>query len=156
MRIVIMVMALLLVAGCGTNKAVIGGQASGPKELFVNMASDPLLISIELKAALQEKGYDVALNTEAVRTSQEVQQGNRTVVTQNVSQSQNRYELTVGYQPIQNRIQMIAASLRDRQTSELLGTYRWTWARLAPAPTIERAIGMIDQNLLAPVFREQL
>ncbi|PTU32412.1 hypothetical protein [Stenotrophobium rhamnosiphilum] len=140
-------------SGCGVNKALIAGAAEGPKQIFINLQGDPLLIAIELKTLLAAKGYEVALNTEEAGKTVVQNTNTGSVIYKNVSDSRFRYELTLGYVPIQERIQLVAASIRDREQNKILGTYRWSWNQLAPAPTIERAIEMIDENLLVKVFR---
>lgn len=144
----------LLLSGCGVNKARIAQQAEGPKDLYVNLSSDPLLLSIELRAGLEARGYQVALNTEEVRRSAVVDREDGKTIYHNATDSPHRYELSIAYQPIQDRIQLISAAVRDRETGTIMGAYRWSWARLIPAPTIDGAIEMIDENLLTPVFRE--
>lgn len=146
-------LAACVVAGCGVNKATIAGTADGPRQIFVNLQGDPLLISIELKVLLAARGYEVALNTEEAGKAVVRNTSTGSVIYKNVSDSSYRYELTLGYVPIQERIQLIAASIRDREQNKILGTYRWSWNTLAPAPTIDQAIAMIDENLLAKVFK---
>ncbi|KZY82261.1 hypothetical protein A3740_24420 [Oleiphilus sp. HI0068] len=58
----------------------------------------------------------------------------------------------LGYQPIQDRIKLIVASVRDREKNKILGTWRWSWSQMIPAPTIEGAIYLVEENLLAKVF----
>lgn len=152
-KVVVILVAMLGLAGCGMNKAVIADRAQGPREIFVNLRNDPLLISIELKSILEAKGYRVAVSTEEASRAVVKASGDSNVIYKNVSESPYRYELILAYQPIQDRVELIAASLRDREQNKILGTYRWTWDRLLPAPTIEGAIERIDENLLSKVFR---
>jgi hypothetical protein len=151
-QIVLVMLLSFILAGCGVNKAMVSQKADGPKDLFVNLQRDPLLISIELRMILESKGYQVALSTEETRQAVVENTKNGSVIRKNVSQSNFRYELVLAYQPIQDRVQLIAASIRDRKENKVLGTYRWSWDRLLPAPTIEGAIEKIDQNLLSKVF----
>lgn len=150
---VVLLIAMLGLVGCGMNKAVIADRAQGPREVFVNLRNDPLLISIELKTILEAKGYRVALSTEEASRAVVKTSGESNVIYKSVSESPYRYELILAYQPIQDRVELIAASLRDREQNKILGTYRWTWDRFLPAPTIEVAIERIDENLLSKVFR---
>ena len=60
----IILVAAFILSGCGVNKVLISEQATGPKNLFINLSNDPELISIELKTILMSKGYSVALSTE--------------------------------------------------------------------------------------------
>lgn len=152
-KVVVILVAMLGLVGCGMNKAVIAERAQGPREIFVNLRNDPLLISIELKTMLEAKGYRIALSTEEASRAVVKASGDSNVIYKNVSESPYRYELILAYQPIQDRVELIAASLRDREHNKILGTYRWTWDRLLPAPTIEGAIDRIDENLLSRVFR---
>jgi len=151
------VLAVFLVAvflsSCGVNTVRIAEEANGPKELYVKLANDPLLISIDLRAVLEAKGYEVSLNTENTRRSAIVDEDGAKIIYHNVSGSTYRYQLSLGYQPIQDRIRMISAVVTDRESGKILGTYRWTWNTLLPAPTIVSAIDMIESNLLRPVFR---
>jgi len=151
-RVILVVLFSLILGGCGVNKAMVSQEADGPKDLFVNLQADPLLISIELRMILESKGYQVALSTEEAGRAVVENTNSGSIVHKNVSQSNFRYELILAYQPIQDRVQLIAASIRDRKENKVLGTYRWTWDRLLPAPTIEGAIEKIDQNLLSKVF----
>ncbi|WP_018403843.1 hypothetical protein [Marinobacter gelidimuriae] len=153
MKVLVFFLVAILITGCGVNKAKIASQAEGPKEIFVSLAGDPLLISVELKQELAFYGYAVALSTEESLKDVQVNSGDRSTTFKNVSDSNYRYELSLGYRPIQDRIQLIAASLRDRKTNTVLGTYRWSWSRGLPAPTIEEAIAMIHRNLLSPIFQ---
>jgi len=152
MKSLMVVLVIAALTGCGTNKAMIASQANGPKEIFINMASDPLLISVELKSLLSEKGYDVSLSTEESGGVEWLANGEGGGLSRRVSDSSHRYEMTLSYRAIQDRFELIAASLRDRRSNQILGTYRWTWARLTPAPTVEGGIEMISDNLLDPVF----
>ena len=148
------VLVLVGISGCGgVNKATIAGTAEGPKQIFINLQGDPLLIGIELKTLLASRGYEVALSTEEAEKSVVENTAKGSVIYKRVSESSFRYELTLGYVPIQERIQLIAASLRDREQNKILGTYRWSWNKMAPAPTIDKAIAMVDKNLLSKVFR---
>ena len=151
-RIILVVFFSLILVGCGVNKSMVSQEADGPKDLFVNLQADPLLISIELRMILESKGYRVALSTEETGRAVVENTNSGSIVHKNVSQSNYRYELILAYQPIQERIQLIAASIRDRKENKVLGAYRWSWDRLLPAPTIEGAIEKIDQNLLSKVF----
>jgi len=151
-RVIFVVFFSLVLGACGVNKAIVSQQADGPKDLFVNLQADPLLISIELTMILESKGYQVALSTEESGRAVIHNTDNGSIIRKNVSQSNFRYELILAYQPIQDRIQLIAASIRDRKENKILGTYRWSWDKLLPAPTIEGAIEKIDQNLLSKVF----
>ncbi|KZY37731.1 MULTISPECIES: hypothetical protein [unclassified Oleiphilus] len=143
----------LCMISCGINKIKIADKATGPKELYVNLSSDPLLITIELKTILESKGYKVALSTEESAKEVTIHADSNTETTyKNVSSSNNRYELILGYQPIQDRIKLIVASVRDREKNKILGTWRWSWSQMIPAPTIEGAIYLVEENLLAKVF----
>lgn len=147
-----LVITLFLIS-CGVNKVKIASKASGPKELYVNLSHDPLLITIELKMILESIGYKVALSTEEANKSIKILNDSQTeTIYSNVSESNHRYELILGYQPIQDRIRLIAASVRDRKENKILGTWRWSWDQMLPAPTIEDAISLIDQNLLSKIF----
>ena len=75
------------------------------------------------------------------------------IVYKNVSKSTFRYELVLGYQSNMGRVVLISASLRDREKNKILGTYRWTWDRMFPAPTPDEAVEQIDLNLLSKIFR---
>lgn len=152
-RLLGILLASSVLSACGVNKAIIADTTSGPREIFVNLANDPLLITIELKTILMAKGYKVALSSESADKAVVKNTDSGSVIYKNVSESNYRYELILGYQPVQNRIQLIAASLRDRKLNEVLGTYRWSWDRMLPAPTIEGAVEKIDENLLSKVFR---
>jgi len=149
----LMVIGVSLIFGCGVNKVIVSQTAEGPKDIFINLQGDPLLISIELKTSLESRGYHITLNTEEAGKMFVKDIDGGSIIYKNASDSPFRYELVLGYQPIQDRIQLIAASLRDRQQNKILGTYRWSWDRLLPAPTIEGAIDQIDKNLLSKVFR---
>lgn len=151
-RGILVVLFSLMLGACGVNKAIVSQETDGPKDLFVNLQTDPLLISIELKMILESKGYQVALSTEESGRAVVENNQNRSVIHKNVSQSNFRYELILAYQPIQDRIQLIATSIRDRKENKILGTYRWSWNKMLPAPTIEGAIEKIDQNLLSKIF----
>ncbi len=153
LNVVAVAMFAALISGCGVNKAIVAQTAVGPKDLFVNLQGDPLLISIELRIGLESKGYRVDMNTEEAGKSVIQDTNNGSVVYKNASDSSYRYELLLSYQPIQDRIQQIAATVRDRQANKILGTYRWTWDRFLPAPTVEGAIELIDENLLSRVFK---
>ena len=149
----IILLISLCITSCGINKIKIADKATGPKELYVNLSNDPLLITIELKTILESKGYKVAFSTEESSKEVTIHSDPNTETTyKNVSSSNNRYELILGYQPIQDRIKLIVASVRDRENNKLLGTWRWSWSQMIPAPTIEDAIFQIEENLLAKVF----
>lgn len=152
---ILLAVVVVVATGCGgVNKATIAGTATGPKQIFINFQDDPLLIGIELKTQLTSQGYEVALNTEESEQAVVQNTSSGSVIYKRVSNSTFRYELTLGYVPAGGRILSIAASLRDREQNTLLGTYRWSWDKLFAAPTIDAAIAMIDENLLAKVFRD--
>lgn len=143
----------LTIFGCGVNKVKIAQTTNEPKELFVNLSNDPLLISIEIKTILEMNGYKVALNTEESHKSIKIKEGEKDIIYQNVSNSNYRYELVLGYRPVHDKIELIAASVRDRENDKILGTYRWSWDRTwTVAPTIEKAIEMVHSNLLMKIF----
>lgn len=152
MRVFILLFVVVFLSSCGVNKARIADTASGPKELYVNLQNDPLLISIELRQALETLGYVIAMSSEEAGMSAVVDSDTGKHIYHNITAVPYRYELILAYQPIQERVQLIAASVRDRQQNKVLGTYRWSWSQLAPAPTIDDAIVMIDQELLSKVF----
>lgn len=154
MRNIWIIAVVVLLVGCGVNKAKIAKEAEGPRDLYVSLANDPLLISIELKLELEARGYNVALSSEEYQQSVVVDHGDGKTIYHNANSAPHRYELSLGYQPIQDRIQTISALVRDRESGDVMATYRWTWNHMLPAPTIEGAIDMIDKNLLTPVFRE--
>jgi len=151
-KLTLLLLIVIFVSSCGVNKVRIAKSTNGPKNLYINLANDPLLISIELRSILETKGYKIALSSEESSKSVKVKDGNNEITYKNVSDSNYRYELTLGYQPIQGRIELIAASVRDRKNNTILGTYRWSWDHIMPAPTIEKAIIMIDENLLSKIF----
>tara|TARA_R110001592_G_C13089558_1_gene743313 strand:+ start:1029 stop:1511 length:483 start_codon:yes stop_codon:yes gene_type:complete len=152
-KVLFLLLISLCITACGVNKVKIASKATGPKELYVNLSQDPLLITIELKMILESIGYKVALSTEEANKAIKIHNDSQTeTIYSNVSESTNRYELILGYQPIQDRIRLIAASVRDRKENKILGTWRWSWDQMLPAPTIEDAIYLIDENLLSKVF----
>jgi hypothetical protein len=154
----IVIILLLSLYGCGVNKVRVADIADGPKDLFVSLTHDPLLISVELKAILESKGYRVALSTEEPAMAQTVINKNIATTYKSVSESVFRYELQIGYSTWygvnSDRIAMISASLRDREKNKILGTWRWKWDQLLSPPTPEEAVEMIENNLLNPIFEK--
>ena len=140
--------------GCGVNKAIIANTTNGPKELFVTVQNDPLFASLEIKIILESKGYDVALSSEAGEKAVVENTTYGAIIHKNVSESSNRYGLMLSYRAQDERILEIAASVRDRDKNKLLGTYRWKWDKLFPAPKIEGAIDLIEENLLSKNFQQ--
>lgn len=154
----VMATMMVLLSGCGMNKVRISGVAEGQKELYVVLANDPLLISIEVKTILENNGYKIDLSTESPEMSQSVVESNVLTTYKSVSQSTYRYELQIGYSTWfgvnSDKVAMIAASLRDRKNSKILGTWRWKWDQFVSPPTPEKAVEMIEKNLLRPIFEK--
>ncbi len=150
----ILIPLLLLVASCSSERIKIARSTDGPKQLFVIIQNDSELIALDVKQNLQNLGYKVVLSSEEgsrdiVRKSKDGKE-----ILKNVSFSQNRYELVFNYKLSQERFVFMSATLRDRQENELLGTYKWEWNRLFPAPTIDSGINILNEKLLVKIFNK--
>ena len=97
-----------------------------PKDIFVNLSNDPDLVALDVQAALQARGFRVALSTGEAKKSQAVISGNTITTYDQVSESKFRYELIISY--IRGGYPYLIkwrAVLRDRTENKVLGTYKY-------------------------------
>lgn len=131
----------------------IAQKAEGPKEMIVFLQYDSDLIALDVKKILSDKGYKIILSSEAGRRDVEIKTEFGNELYKNVPNSNYRYLLWIDYRISQERFVFLSASLRDRNTKQLLGIYKWEWNRLFPAPIIEEGIEMLDEKFLRHAFK---
>lgn len=136
---------IIQVQGCGYNKVNIVKQADGPKEIYISLIDDPLLLAVDLKTHLINKGFHVGirgLEGHKVKLSDGKKNHNGI--------SDYRYELLLGYnvQSVPFRVTAVSASVIDYKENKVLGS----WQSSLNSNSREGLITGLDMNLLSQVF----
>lgn len=144
---------LILTACSSSDQVRIAKKATGPKQIYVSLQGDSFAIAVDLKEYLKKHGYDAVLSIEeGQRDVVRKKSSDVTEVIKNATTSANRYELVFQFSMIQDRFFSINSMIRDREQNELIGTYRWQWNRMFPAPTVAEGLDMLNEKLLKPTF----
>lgn len=137
---------IIQVQGCGYNRVNIVKQADGPKEIFVSLIDDPLLLAVDLKKHLINKGFHVGIRE---LEGHKVKSGDAKKNHDGISDF--RYELLLGYnvQSVPFRVTVVSASVIDYEENKVLGS----WHSSLSNNSRYEVFANIDMYLLSRVFR---
>lgn len=154
----VLLIAVFVLGGCGANKVKISEPATGDKTIYVELVSDPNLITIEMKEFLQSHGYKVSMSSDTSSHSLEFKSKNGVTKSyQNVVDVNARYRLKFAYvthHMSSSKIVKMTASLYDFKTRKTIGTWVWEWSGLVPAPGTESALETMNTEFLSKAFGE--
>lgn len=122
-------LAVTVLSGCaGTPKTTLKDDVQDPvsKSVFVNMASDPDLVGLDIQMALEKEGFNADLSTGEAEKSQSTVEDGTITTYETVSESNAPYELIVSYRrggyPFKIKWRAV---LRDRVNKEVIGNYKY-------------------------------
>lgn len=124
----ILFLVFVLAACVASPTATIKAPGTHPisRHVFVNMASDPDLISLDVQTALEAEGLKIDLSSGESEMSQTVIGENTLTTHRRVSESQAPYELIVSYNRGGYPYRIIwRTMLRDRTTKKVIATYKY-------------------------------
>jgi hypothetical protein len=130
--------------------------AVGPRHLSLQMQADPNLVAFDLRAALEQHGFEVDDSTAEPDSGLLVQEDNKVRTYKRVTESNARYALLVNYTEGFHPLRFIwRARVVDKQQKRTLSTYSYDWNAAVALNfkwSTDKIIADMLEKMVVPLF----